>query len=119
MRHFFTPEFLLVAALPHARCFCTETLPACGDIDVRDRLGKSHCTYTLRAKGYPIPLSTKKRDCVVAYGHSTPEHFEKRFWRHDQSKYFMTVLLSIVTKMTATGVSNLRDSSTPCFRVAK
>jgi hypothetical protein len=32
----------------------------------RDRPWKSNCTYTLCAKGYPIPLSTKKHGCVVA-----------------------------------------------------
>jgi hypothetical protein len=53
-------------------------------------------------KGYPIPLSTKKRDCLVAYSHSGREHLENAFSATIKSKYFMTVLCAIVTKMTAT-----------------
>jgi hypothetical protein len=52
-------------------------------------------------KGYPIPLSTKKRDCLVAYGHSTRDYFENAFGDIVKSKYFMTVLRAIVTNMTA------------------
>jgi hypothetical protein len=56
----------------------------------------------MRAKGYPIPLNTKKRDCLVAYSHSAHEHFENAFSATIKSKYFMTVLCAIVTNMTAT-----------------
>jgi hypothetical protein len=56
----------------------------------------------LRFEGYPIPLSTKKRDCLVAYSHSAGEHFENAFSAMIKSKYFMTVLCAIVTNMTAT-----------------
>jgi hypothetical protein len=53
-------------------------------------------------KGYPIPLNTKKHDCLVAYSHSAREHFENAFSATIKSKYFMTVLRVIVTNMTAT-----------------
>jgi hypothetical protein len=33
----------------------------------------------LRLMGYPVSLSTKKRDCLVAYSHSAPEHFKNAF----------------------------------------
>jgi hypothetical protein len=29
--------------------------------------------------GYPVSLSTKKRDCLVAYSHSAAEHFKNAF----------------------------------------
>ena len=54
----------------------------------------------LLLKGYPIPLSRKKRDCLVAYSHSTRDHFENAFGDTIKSKYFMTVLRAIVTNMT-------------------
>jgi hypothetical protein len=53
-------------------------------------------------EGYPIPLNTKKRDCLVAYSHSARDHFENAFGGMIKSKYFMTVLRAIVTNMTAT-----------------
>jgi hypothetical protein len=37
----------------------------------------------------------------VAYSHSAREHFENGFYDWIKSKYFMTVLRAIVTKMTA------------------
>jgi hypothetical protein len=54
-------------------------------------------------EGYPIPLSTKKRDCLVAYSHSARDYFENAFCDTIKSKYFMTVLRAIVTNVTATG----------------
>lgn len=85
--------------------FAEESLQACRNIDGRD-----HASVLLRErsrrraafKGYPIPLNTKKRDCLVAYSHSAGEHFENAFSATIKSKYFMTVLSVIVTNMTAT-----------------
>jgi hypothetical protein len=53
-------------------------------------------------EGYPIPLNTKKRDCLVAYSHSARDHFENAFGDTIKSKYFMTVLRAIITNMTTT-----------------
>jgi hypothetical protein len=55
----------------------------------------------LPLKGYPIPLNTKKRDCLVAYSHSARDYFENAFGDTIKSKYFMTVLRVIVTNVTA------------------
>jgi hypothetical protein len=62
---------------------------------------KSNRADALPFKGYPIPLNTKKRDCLVAYSHSARDHFENAFGDTIKSKYFMTVLHAIVTNMIA------------------
>jgi hypothetical protein len=94
------------AILSHARSFDIEIAQTRHKIDVRD-----HASALLKKqphrrdvlKGYPVPLNTKKRDCLVAYSHSARKHFENAFCDMIKSKYFMTVLRAIVTKTTATG----------------
>jgi hypothetical protein len=94
--------FLSGAVLPHATYFRVKTSRACRGIDARAGFLKRNRADALPFRGYPVSLSTKKRGCLVAYSHSTREHFENAFSAPIKSKYFMTVLCVIVTKMTAT-----------------
>jgi hypothetical protein len=99
-------RFLSGAVLPHTRCFRSRTPASVSQHrwsrSCEGAFEKSDHADTLPFKGYPVPLSTKKRDCLVAYSHSADEHFENAFCAMIKSKYFMTVLRAIVTNMTAT-----------------
>jgi len=112
-------RFLSDAVLPHTDVSLKNPATCCS-IDGCDHAGmllKERSRRRAALQGLPIPLNTKKRDCLVAYSHSARDHFENAFGDTIKSKYFMTVLRAIVTNMTRLGVSILHDSSTSCFRV--
>jgi hypothetical protein len=82
--------FLLVAALPHARCFGARTFVALLRVW---SLRKKAIAPERDAEGYPIPLGKKSCARLVTYRQCAQEHLEKTS-APLKRKFFMNFFLS-------------------------